>query len=223
MSTEKTNTASSFKVTKKGIEELVELLKDESALQWKIGDWLNTKIPVGTDKQGQLFEEIAILTDRSAKALSSYRNMSATFSKDFRKLTSYSAFKELRSFASKNNGNHTIVVEWLKDNKNCTRVQAAEHARSKGIEHGSTSQFGKGKNQKAKAKADAVSTPKIVVEVPKNVGKTDVEILQIIAGKIEKNPADFLKDSAQIMKVLERIENALTFVPTGNNKELVKN
>ena len=62
-----------------------------------------------------------------------------------------------------------------------------------------------------------------MVEVPKNVGKTDVEILQIIAGKIEKNPADFLKDSAQIMKVLERIENALTFVPTGNNKELVKN
>ena len=220
MSTEKTNTASSFKVTKKGIEELVELLKDESALQWKIGDWLNTKIPVGTDKQGQLFEEIAILTDRSAKALSSYRNMSATFSNDFRKLTSYSAFKELKSFASKNNGNLSIVLDWLKDNKNCTRVQAAEHARSKGIEHGSTSQFGKGKNQKAKAKADAVPTAEKAAEVPK---KSHVEILEIIAADIEKDPAKFLKDSNRINKVLEKIENALTFVPTGNNKELVKN
>ena len=45
MSTEKTKMASSFKVTKKGIEELVELLKEESAMQWKIGDWLRSLIP----------------------------------------------------------------------------------------------------------------------------------------------------------------------------------
>ena len=222
MSTEKTNTASSFKVTKKGIEELVELLKEESAMQWKIGDWLNTKIPIGTPKQTQLFEEIAILTDRSSKALQAYRNMSATFSNDFRKLTSYSAFKELRSFASENNGNFSIVIDWLKENKNCTRVQAADHVQAKRVEQGSKSQFGKGKNQKAKAKAkaDKVPTSEKAAEVPK---KSHVEILEIIAADIEKDPAKFLKDSNRINKALERIENALTFVPTGNNKELVKN
>jgi len=233
-------------ITAKAISPLATIFRDQydsyESSQWAIGDWLNSFIPTKSEWQENPSSDVRVTDTKafnlvldlltkagvktSEEGLKNYRNASACFGKTHRvKGVSWSAYKALTSVCTLNNGAHKgDVVQWLKDCisdsdiGHVTVKMADTKAKSiKGILEPST---GKG----GKIESTPKETPKKVSEPKDVVQKTHVEVLEMVARDIKKNPAKFAKDSERIFNAISTIEDAMTFAPTDTNpKELVKN
>mgnify|MGYP003644366079 CR=1 FL=1 len=241
-------------ITAKAVSPLATIFKDQydsyESGQWAIGDWLNTFIPTKSEWQENPSSKVRVTDTKafnlvldlltkagiktSEEGLKHYRNTASCFGKTHRvKGVSFSAYKALTSVCTLNNGAHKgDVVKWLKKcledpDVGAVTVKMAENkAKSiKGILEPSTGKGGKVETTPKELPKGPVSEPAVMAETPKDVvQKTHVEVLEMVAKDIKKNPAKFAKDSERIFKAISMIEDTLTFATTDSNpKELVKN